>query len=430
LFAFILSFGFILSFAFSGFSANFFVILLEGSKIFSCLREFSFFHTFSDVPVDESTLGIHKIELVINTRKSFGNSSGVGDHAYSSLNTSQITTWNDCRRLVVDAALEASWAPIDELHSALSLDSGNSRVDILGDNVTSEHHAAGHVLAVTRIALSKHIRGLEDGVGNFTDRELFVVCLLSRDDGSIRGKHKVDTRVWHKVGLELGEIDVQSTIEAERSRQRRHNLSNETVEVGVSGSLDIQVAAAHVVESFVVKTEGAVGVLQEGVGGEDVVVWLDDGSGDLRSRSHGERELGLAAIVDRETFKEERAEARSGASTSSVEDHESLETRAVVGELADAVENEVNHFLADGVVATSVVVGSVFLAGDELLGVVQLAVGASSDLVADTWLQVDHHSAGDVLASSGLAEESVERVIASADSLVRGHLTIGLDTVL
>jgi hypothetical protein len=35
-----------------------------------------------------------------------------------------------------------------------------------------------------------------------------------------------------------------------------------------------------------------------------------------------------------------------------------------------------------------------------------------------------------VLASAGLAEEGVERVVATADGLVRGHLTVGLDTVL
>ena len=39
-----------------------------------------------------------------------------------------------------------------------------------------------------------------------------------------------------------------------------------------------------------------------------------------------------------------------------------LETGALVGELADAVEDEVDNFFADGVVATGVVVGGVFLA--------------------------------------------------------------------
>jgi hypothetical protein len=42
---------------------------------------------------------------------------------------------------------------------------------------------------------------------------------------------------------------------------------------------------------------------------------------------------------------------------------EALQARAVVGELADAVEDEVHDLLADGVVSTGVVVGGVLLAG-------------------------------------------------------------------
>ena len=107
-----------------------------------------------------------------------------------------------------------------------------------------------------------------------------------------------------------------------------------------------------------------------------------------------------------------------------------LEARAVVGELADAVKHQVDNLLADGVVAASVVVGSVLLARDELLGVVELAVGARAHLVAHSGLEVDEHAAGHVLAGTRLGEERVERVVAAANRLVRGHLAIGLDAVL
>jgi len=113
-----------------------------------------------------------------------------------------------------------------------------------------------------------------------------------------------------------------------------------------------------------------------------------------------------------------------------VEDEEALEAGAVVGELADAVEAEVDDFLADGVVAAGVVVGGVFLAGDELLGVEELAVGAGADLVDDGGLEVEHNAAGDVLAGAGFGEERVVGVILNTDGLVGGHGTVGLDTVL
>jgi hypothetical protein len=64
-----------------------------------------------------------------------------------------------------------------------------------------------------------------------------------------------------------------------------------------------------------------------------------------------------------------------------VEDEEALQTGALVSQLADSVQDQVDDFLADGVVAASVVVGGVLLARDQLLGVEQLAVGAGADLI-------------------------------------------------
>jgi hypothetical protein len=96
----------------------------------------------------------------------------------------------------------------------------------------------------------------------------------------------------------------------------------------------------------------------------------------------------------------------------------------------DAVEGEVNDLRPDGVVATGEVVGSVLLAGDELLGVEELSVGAGSDLIDNGGLEIEEDSAGDVLASTSLGEEGVESVVTTTDGLIGWHLTVGLDTVL
>ena len=95
-----------------------------------------------------------------------------------------------------------------------------------------------------------------------------------------------------------------------------------------------------------------------------------------RRRVDGEAEL-----------EEKRAQAGARAAAGGVEDHEALKARAVVRELAHAVEHEVDDLLADGVVATRVVVRRVLLAGDDLLGVVELAVRAGAHLVADGGLE-------------------------------------------
>ena len=67
-----------------------------------------------------------------------------------------------------------------------------------------------------------------------------------------------------------------------------------------------------------------------------------------------------------------------------MEDEEALEAGALVGQLADTIQNQVNDLLADGVVATGVVVGCIFLACDQLLWMEQLAVGSSSHLIYDS----------------------------------------------
>merc|ERR1719197_756907 len=161
------------------------------------------------------------------------------------------------------------------------------------------HEAARHVLAVARVALGHHGGGLEGGVGDLGNGELLVVGLLGGDDGRVAGKHEVDTRVGHQVGLELGHIDVQGG----------DNLSDEAVQVGVRRALDVQGAAADVVHGLVVEHDGNVGVLQQRVGGQHRVVGLNHGGGDLRGRVHGEAQLGLLAVVDGQALQEQGAQA-------------------------------------------------------------------------------------------------------------------------
>ena len=112
-----------------------------------------------------------------------------------------------------------------------------------------------------------------------------------------------------------------------------------------------------------------------------------------------------------------------------MEDHETLETGAVICELSDAVKHKIDNLFANGVVTTGVVIGGVLLTRDQLLGVIQLAVSASADLVTNSWLKIDKDTTRHVLAGTSLGEKGVEGVITATDSFVGGHLTIRLDSV-
>ena len=88
----------------------------------------------------------------------------------------------------------------------------------------------------------------------------------------------MDSWVGHQVGLELSNINVQGTIESEGGSQRGDNLGNESVQVGVGGSFNIQVSSADIVDSFVIEHDCDISVFQEGVSREHRVVWLNNGS--------------------------------------------------------------------------------------------------------------------------------------------------------
>jgi len=257
-----------------------------------------------------------------------------------------------------------------------------------------------------------------------------VVGLLGGDDGSVGGEHEMDTGVGDEVGLEFSNINVKGTIESEGGGEGGDNLGDESVEVGVGGSLDVEVSSADIVDGLVVEHDGDVGMLEEGVSGEDGVVGLNNGGGDLGGGVDGESELGLLTVIDGESLEEEGSETGTGTSTDGVEDEETLETSALIGELSDSVEAEIDDLLTDGVMTSSEVVSGILLSGDELLGMEQLSVGSGSDLIDNGGLEIEEDASGDVLAGTSLGEEGVESIIATADSLIGGHLTVRLDSVL
>ena len=58
----------------------------------------------------------------------------------------------------------------------------------------------------------------------------------------------MDARIGNQVGLELVEVDIESSVEPERGGDRGHDLGDESVEVGVGRSLDVQILSTNVVD--------------------------------------------------------------------------------------------------------------------------------------------------------------------------------------
>merc|ERR1712086_971628 len=105
----------LLTFALGGLNADLLVVLLERGQVLTGFRELALLHALADVPVHEGTLGVHKIELVVNPGEDLSDGRGIADHADSAHYLGQITARDDSWWLVIDAALESSRAPVDEL---------------------------------------------------------------------------------------------------------------------------------------------------------------------------------------------------------------------------------------------------------------------------------------------------------------------------
>merc|ERR1719361_2519868 len=106
---------FLFTLTLGGLDTDFLVVLLESGEILTGLGELTLLHAFTDVPMDEGALGVHEIELVVDSREDLGDGGRVGDHADGAHDLGEVTTRHDGRRLVVDTALEAGRAPVDEL---------------------------------------------------------------------------------------------------------------------------------------------------------------------------------------------------------------------------------------------------------------------------------------------------------------------------
>ena len=79
---------------------------------------------------------MHQIKLVVNAGEDFCDGCGIRNHAAGAHDLGQVAPGDNCRRLVVDAALEARWAPVHELDSTLGLDGSHSCIDILWHHIS------------------------------------------------------------------------------------------------------------------------------------------------------------------------------------------------------------------------------------------------------------------------------------------------------
>lgn len=181
--------------------------------------------------------------------------------------------------------------------------------------------------------------------------------------------------------LKLRQVDVQRAIKPQRRRNGRHDLADQSVQVGIRGPFNVQVSATYIVDGFVVYHERTVRMLKRGVCGQNGIVRLYHGCRHLRRRVDRELQLALFPIVHAQPFHEQWSKPRTGTTAKWVEHQETLQPSALVRQLPDPVQYNVHDLFTDRIVATGIVVGGVLFSGNQLFGVKQLSVRASTHFI-------------------------------------------------
>ena len=81
-----------------------------------------------------------------------------------------------------------------------------------------------------------------------------MVGFLGGDHRSVGHEREMNSGIWHQVGLELIQIDVEGTIKAERGRDGGHNLNIKKLTISKDRyvSLHLQMISVHNSEQIIV----------------------------------------------------------------------------------------------------------------------------------------------------------------------------------
>ena len=242
--------------------------------------EFHLIHTLTSVPVEESLSSEHSSELLADPLEELLDGGAVSDEGGGHLESSG--------RNVTDGGLDVVGDPFDEVAAVLVLYIQHLLIDLLHGHAASEHSSHGQVSAVSGVAGSHHVLGIEHLGGELGDGQSSVLLGASAGERSESGDEEVETGEGNHVDGEFPEISVQLAREPQAGGDTRHGGGDEMVEISVGRGGQFQGPEADIIESLVVDGEGLIGVLYQLVDREGGVVRLNNCVGDLGGGDNGE----------------------------------------------------------------------------------------------------------------------------------------------
>ena len=184
----------------------------------------------------------------------------------------QTTRWN-----IADGGLDIVRDPFDEVRRVLVLNVEHLFVDLLHRHAASEDGSDGEISAVSRIARSHHVLGIEHLLGEFGHGERTVLLRATRCQWSEARHEEVQTWEWHHVHGQLAKVGIELTWKAKAGGDTRHRRRDEVIQIAVGRRCQFQRTKANIVQSFVVDTVGFICILDQLMNGQGRVVRFNDG---------------------------------------------------------------------------------------------------------------------------------------------------------
>jgi len=385
------------------FSGGVLVLLVLGDEVVHVtlsLSELHLIHALTSVPVEESLSSEHSGELLADPLEELLDGSAVSDEGGRHLETSG--------RNVTDGGLDIVGDPFDEVAAVLVLYVQHLLINLLHGHTSSEHSSHGQVSAVSGVAGSHHVLGIEHLGGELGDGQSSVLLRTSAGQRSKSGDEEVETGEGNHIDCEFPEISVQLAREPQAGGDTRHGGGDEMVKISISGGGQFQGSETDIVESLVVNGEGLIGVLYQLVDREGGVVRLDNCVGDLGGRYYGESSHDPVGVFLTDLGDKEGSHSGSSSTTKRVGQLESLKTVAAFSFLSDYVKDRVDELSSLGVVSLGPVVSSSRLSENEVVGSVDLSERSRSDRVHGAGFQINKDGTGDIFSSGGLVVVDID----------------------
>jgi hypothetical protein len=188
------------------------------------------------------------------------------------------------------------------------------------------------------------------------------------------------------------------------------------VEISVGWVGELKSSHADVVESFVINTEGLIGVLNQLMNGESSIVWLDNGVGDLGGWDNGKGGHHAVGELLANLGDQKRPHTGTSSTTKRVGDLETLKAVTALSLTTNNIQNLIDKLSTLSVMSLRPVVTSTRLAEDEVVGAEELTERTSTDSIHSTWLQIDEDGARNILVTGSLARVNCDLAIVCFDA--------------